>query len=312
MTTKPVRQVLDRQAAKQNVQRFVAPVQPLLQEVIDYSTAALVRCMASAPRNGTPDVSATHFVLFRQVIELADAIEVMLSHGCVTPTKPLLRSMFEAMLSLEYQLESTVDEDRRTLSWVHEDIRQRRRANLRIRDGEHTDGFLEDMPDEVFDGARQFVEDMTTVLQEPHMQEVVEEYRAFKKQHRRVPRWYSLFGGPRSVRELAEQCGLLDMYETKYREWSASLHAQGGLHRVFRLSDDEHITMRGLRHPDDLYFVVNMTVSFLVMSMMMLTNRYREGEAPERESWYAMKIKPELDALGDMELPVDEIVIDLW
>ena len=310
MTTEPMRQILDRQAAEKNAQRFVAPVQPLLQEAINYSTGALVRCMASAPRDGTPNVSATHFVLFRQIIDLADAIEGMLSHGCVTPTKPLLRSMFEAMLGLEYQVESTATEVRRTLSWVHEDIRQRRRASMRIRDGEHR--FVPNLPSEALDETLQHIEDMTSVLQEPHMQEVVEEYRTCKKQQRRSPRWYSLFDGPRSFRELAGRFQLEDMYETKYREWSALLHAQGGLHKVFRLAGDEQITMRGLRHPDDLYFIVNLTVTFLVMSMMLLTNRYREGEAPEREVWYAAKIKPELDALGDKKIPVDNIIVDVW
>ncbi|WP_419857815.1 DUF5677 domain-containing protein [Candidatus Palauibacter irciniicola] len=309
MPTEPVRYVLDRPRALENVQQFNEHVQPVLQEVVNYSARALLRCMRSTPPNSTPDVHVVHFALFRQIIELADAVEILLSHACVAPSKPLLRSMFEAMLSLQYQLEDEASETRRTLSWVHADVYQRRRSSERIRDRELTDRILEGMPDDALKDTERHIQAMTAFLNKPHMKEVVDAYAAHS--HRR-PRWYSLFGGPQTLRDLAKHLGWLDFYDIKYREWSTMLHAQGPLQEVMRPAGKKQVSMRGLRHPDDLYGVALFTLTFLLSAMATLTDRFRAGEAREREEWYKAEVRPAIDRLVHTRVTVEEETVGRW
>ena len=55
-------------------------------------------------------------MLFLNIIETADGLEVLFSNSCSNSAIPLLRSLFEAVNSLEYILEK--DFEKRSLSWL--------------------------------------------------------------------------------------------------------------------------------------------------------------------------------------------------
>ncbi len=314
--TEATNTVLDRRAAQERANTHFRFPRDLLQEVINYSTGMLGRCFSSIPTDATPDVGVAHIFLFRQVIELADTIEVMLSRGCVSPIRVVLRSMFESTVSLQYQLESEDDIDRRTLSWVQADIRQRRRASERIRDFEISDELTEKMPPEVQDDVLNHIDAMTVALNKPHMREVVEEYDRVRKQRRKwkqggAPRWYSLFEGPRSFELLAKRFHWSDLYDISYREWSAVLHGQGGVQEIFQSAEGGSTTLKGLRYPiDTIYFMVNLAANFLLQAIIIISNEYRPDEANERNAWYMTEIKPKLDKLGKMKLTIERETLE--
>ena len=120
MPTQPFRLLLDREEAVSRARPLTDLVSPVLQEVINYSTQALVRCESQmAPKGNDEDLHIAPIVLFRRSVELTDAIETLLTQSCVEPAFPLLRSSLEATLSLMYMFE-TGDEEKgeRTVAGV--------------------------------------------------------------------------------------------------------------------------------------------------------------------------------------------------
>jgi hypothetical protein len=70
-----------------------------------------------------------------------------------------------------------------------------------------------------------------------------------KRMKGRPPAWYSLYGGPSSLAELAEHLGHLDEYDVLYREWSGPIHASDLGRQV--ITGRGTIGFRELRAPEE-------------------------------------------------------------
>ena len=123
MPTKPLESVLYRELSILSTRDFIEVASPLLQELVNYGTNALVRCATS--RSGGVDEDLAVLTLYRQVIEATDGAEVLVSSACAGATVPLLRTSFEALLSMDYILEDPSSYARRSLSWLVGYVRQR-------------------------------------------------------------------------------------------------------------------------------------------------------------------------------------------
>ncbi|MCA1554180.1 MAG: DUF5677 domain-containing protein [Chloroflexi bacterium] len=55
-------------------------------------------------------------MLYLHIIEMTDGIEALIAESCPIPAIPLVRSSFEARLSIEYILKA--DYQRRSLAWL--------------------------------------------------------------------------------------------------------------------------------------------------------------------------------------------------
>src|SRR5205085_1346709 len=99
MPTKPLEAALDRDFSRVAAKELIEIASPLLQEIVNFGTNALQRCHISATGGEDEDIAA--LLLYRQIIEFTDGIEVLVSQACVVPAIPLLRASFEASLALE-------------------------------------------------------------------------------------------------------------------------------------------------------------------------------------------------------------------
>lgn len=115
MLTEPYKPIIDRDLLK-NLPRknLIDEVTATLREAVNYATNVFHRCEES--RRGRKEESLPALVCFLHMIQMTDAIEVLLSSGCGPPASILLRSSFEAKLAVEYILEH--DSKRRGYSWL--------------------------------------------------------------------------------------------------------------------------------------------------------------------------------------------------
>ena len=104
MPTKELESVLHREISKAIASPIIAIASPLLQELVNYSTWAYMRCATSTSEEY---VDRAPLTLFLHVIEMTDSIEVLITQSCPSPAFPLLRSSFEALLFLEYKQHPT-------------------------------------------------------------------------------------------------------------------------------------------------------------------------------------------------------------
>jgi hypothetical protein len=287
MPTDPHPAVLDRHLSVASAREVIEIACPLLRELVDHGTLALVRCGGSA--EGDVDVDVAPLALYRLQLEAVDGIEVLLSAACVNATVPLLRSTFEALLALEYICETKEDYVRRSLSWLlcynHQRLDLYDRLNPATTKGQEFQKILD--ADRVMRGKLKVPHDveaararLASVLEKPHFQPIETEFRSFERR----PVWFRLFNGPRNLRELAVHLNRGGLYETLYRVWSRVAHAQDFLSFV-----DGEGALKRLRNPAELRSGAGLAASFLLASTRILVGKFREGE--DLEPWCVREVR---------------------
>lgn len=302
MSTKALETILYRDLSIAEGKEMIDLVSPLLKEMVNYSTNVLARCAptpTTQPRN--PDEDVAVFALYRHIIELTDGIEVLLSKCCAVPTVPLLRSSFEALISLEYILENDSDYAKRSLSWLVGYTHQRI-ASYEIYDPSTTRGQqfqISSASDNIFSSinlppnldvqAQKGVSNLQSFLQEPHIQPIETEYQTFN----RKPHWYTLFGGPKSLVELCKHLNRAAFYDVLYRGWSRVTHSQDLLPFLDRTQSGEAAIGR-IRNPKQLKEVSSFPAVFLLSATRIVLKKFRPGEVVENGSlskWYIQEIQ---------------------
>jgi hypothetical protein len=114
MPIEPLETVIYRELQIARAGKFLDVVTPLFQELVNYGSNALTRCASSSNRGENEDLAVLN--LYRQILGLTDAFEVLVAASCAEPTIPILRSMFETLLGIEYILESKTTYVQRSLS----------------------------------------------------------------------------------------------------------------------------------------------------------------------------------------------------
>src|SRR5207244_2230497 len=79
---------------------------------------------------------------------------------------------------------------------------------------------------------KKLIADLQSMFVKPQFQPIEAEWQRLKAANRKDPEWYSLFGGPNSVRNLATKLGVPAMYEFLYRPWSGEIHAGEAMAKV--------------------------------------------------------------------------------
>lgn len=232
MPTKPLESVLYREFSKTQAKASLGLITPLLQELINNGTNVLIRCATSVTGEENEDLAA--FALYRHILEMTDAFEVLIGESCSTPTEPVLRSTFEALMALEYILESEKDYVSRSLLWLMQYVRSRislyesflptTRKGQQFQAALKRDKSIRNWNQEPINDAQKAIENLEKLLTGPQFSTILAEDTDLSKTRRKIE-WYSLFGGPKNLQELASYLKRDVQYEVLYRQWSKVAHA---------------------------------------------------------------------------------------
>jgi len=253
---------------------------------------------------------ATVQVLTRHVCEALDGVAVLAAKGCAEPCKPLLRSSFEAMLGIQYILEA--DEERRGLAYqvahAHRKITLYKRLDPNENAGKAlaaalvsdplATGLTQNLPAHI--DLQKLIANLEGMLRKPEYAAVEAEW--VKESKKKDAHWYSLFGGPKSLRDLAIQLKHGGMYEFLYRHWSNNVHA-GDCFETLSPAANGGVNIRPIRHPDGLQPMVGLAVSITLAVGRTLLHRYATQE--QRASFqaeYVATIQQRFQRLGQGEL----------
>ena len=288
MPTKPLESILYREFSKVEAKEFIDISSPLLKEIINYATNVLARCAASSSKK--PDEDLAILALYRHVIEQTDGIEVLLSQGCATAAIPLLRSSFEALMSMDYILESESDYSIRSLSWlvayIHNRITMYERLDTMTQKGQQ---FKKDIENDQMGSylrlafqkeARQARANLSSMLAKPHIVRIEEEYN-----RRNNPKWYQLFKGPPNTEALARHLKRGAQYTMLYRHWSTIVHAQDFSSFLMRTTNGRSVIKR-LRDTSEIKLTANLGATFCIETTRMALGKYRPGELRDFAKWY--------------------------
>ena len=256
------------------------------------------RCSQTAPDG---DENLAVLMPLHHVVEMLDGVEELLEESCVVASGPLLRSAFEASLALRYVLET--DFEQRGLAYVVADIKnqimwydemdpdtpagERFRSDMGI--SESTSEFPFPTPEECRTKAAKLRE----MLEEEGFKRVSDEYDSLAQG--RKPPWYSLFGGPANLRELAKRLGDVDDYLILYRRWSQTTHAVD-LYRQLT-SKDGAAAVRVIRSPEEMSTSYSLACAIGWEASDAVLTHYQPGELKQVSKWFLTEVNPALKRL---------------
>src|SRR5262245_12912832 len=260
---------------------------------------------AAAAKTGQ-EYHSSILALARHVIESVDGISIQVSKGGSYSCQPLLRSALEATLGVMYILEK--DTERRALAYsvthAHKRIKVYNRLDPSTQAGQQFRTLLKNDPFKEFFNRLPAIDfpkriaNLQSMLARTEYQPIEAEWQRMKSAHPRKedPAWYSLFGGPKNVRELAIHLNWAGLYEILYRIWSDEVHAGNALESIGAMGGEA--VWRPIRHPELLQSVVQHGTAFALWLAQRLIEGYAPERWPELKARYAEKIDSRAEELG--------------
>jgi hypothetical protein len=254
-------------------------------------------------------------MLVRHIIESLDGVAILVSKGGSHPSQPLLRSALEAVLGVLYMLEK--DTKQRALAYqladAHKKIRlydrldpttQAGKELRRLLDGDPVEGFFNALP---FINYPKLIANLQSLFTQPDFQPIETEWQRVKALDRRKrdPVWYSLFGGPASVRELAIHLRMTGLYELLYRMWSENVHAGMAMEALGRKGGAA--VVRPVRHPEQLQSAVQHAAAFALLLAKRLVEVYAPAKWPQLQTQYTERISKRAE-----ELARGQVILAPW
>lgn len=298
-----VSKILDRDVSRAQIEPIRIIAEPLLQDVIDDAVGVFARCSHTAPDG---DANLGILPPFHHIIEMVDGVQVLLAESGVAASLPVLRSAFEALVGIKYVLKE--NSENRALCYVVADLKDRIRwyDSMDPRTDRGTqyrqDIGLKDNPDypippldEVERGRAQ----IEGLLEQPLFRPHSDEYERTRRARKGIPPWFSLYEGPRNLRELTRVTGDLDDYVILYSHWSKTAHA---VDLSSQLGEKEGIaTIRVIRSPQNIEQQYLFATYFLLEAGRLILGYYRQGELVRYAKWYKERISTRLERLEAIE-----------
>jgi hypothetical protein len=276
----PAAKILDRDLSLSISKETRAIGAPLLREVIDEGVRVFERCSVTARGS---DENAGLLFPYLQLFELLDSLEVALDSAATGSV--LLRASFEALLTVEWVASDpslrygaayvVVDLHRRIKGWERFQHGHDRHKTLKATFEKDELGQHITLPIE--QDAEKRIAALRSLLAKPHLQDAEAEYQKLKN-----PAFYALWGGPRTLEQLALRLGRGGQYEFLYRLWSATAHTED-LQRQLG-SREGSAAVRPFRSGESLKDEYHFGVFFGLQAMRCLLKHYRPSEL---DTWFA-------------------------
>jgi hypothetical protein len=288
--------LLDRARSLKQAHEPITLAQPTLVEAVDFGADLFGRLLAAQRQDEVKDQRLALVFPYLILIEMLDGVEILLSSASPIVARLSLRTAFEALLTIDYILET--DTQRRALAWVVCDVHRRidvyemldpntpkGKEYEKVRS---VDVLVGQMPPLNVNSSLP-VKRLRRMLSYPHLVEAEKEFQTRRAVRRNSPSWYSFYGGPSHLRQLAEHLKLGGYFNVLYRVWSGTAHAQD-LYRQLTHSPDRKFAVRVLRDPSELSVAATHGLSFFIEATRKLIGYYLPAEMPAWQEWYKTRI----------------------
>ena len=297
MYKKPCEDVLDPERSKALNKEQIENDVAVLTEIINYGTFAIKRCMTS--HSGQVDVDLAPHFLYMHIMEMTDGVRVLTSQASFLPGVPLVRSMFEALLSLDFIFDD--DYENRSLTWlvckVFDLIKEQElfdpksdkyRELMKRVDGnrdEHIrpDRIMRSIPpipptdkSEALSGYRRF-------LRKPHVDAIAKKYQEKRKPPKHW--WMICELGIGNISVLADRVGLGATYRMLYPRWSSFSHARD-IRKLIASAGELGTAFERLRSSSDREHPAHFAAIFALKATEAMLQKFRHEESESYGRWY--------------------------
>ncbi len=304
MPTERFKQFLDPDLSKVSAKEPIEAASALIEEIRNYGHALFARC-AYRPEGGDENVAI--LFLYYHLLEMFDAVGVLVAESAPVPAELQVRAIFEALLALSYILKA--DTVHRAHAYLvsafvdrikfYETLDPSTPAGRRYRQSLASDPNCARMHLET--PHPEAIDRLKSGLAQPGYAEAYGQYQKVSRQ--RPPHWYQLFGGPTNLRELAREVGREGAYEILYGEWSILGHAKDALLRNLVEGKAGGPAVRPIRSPETIPQTVSHAVDFALEATRLMIQRYRPEELTRYAEWYVTEVRSLWFAVDELAAP---------
>lgn len=254
-----------------------------LEELCNFASNALVRCEKSLKGiKGTP---ATLIFLYFHIIQMSDGVQVLCSRASYDTAVLLLRSLWEATLSVEFIVES--DFEKRSTAWLASCYLKRKRSDelLRSIDGKKSKFELMQENDKVHRDTKFTLPDQMQLAKQLEQYDKMFEKQKFQEAlellgknrgNKKVKKWYAIDGGPNNLKELADHLEHPIEYEKIYKAFSDVSHGQDPGSAIEGIDGKQYLSP--MRSDKNSILVYSMTSNYLTIATNLVVNKIRPDE----------------------------------
>jgi hypothetical protein len=301
MSTQPLDTLLNRDRSKAMGKDVINIASPLLQEEIHYASNMLGRCLA---KRSIKEEDIAPLLLFMHIIEMTDAIEILISQSCPDPATNIVRSSFEALLQLEYMVEDNFEDraiafivknnmDQKEMLEVYDETTSKGKIYDEICQKDIIHGKFKLSNPEVINKIKEEIDKIKSALDNP-------KYLFFVNQLENKNYWFSFSHGPNNFKDLALHLKKGRDYYDLYKPWSIFAHAQDGVRFISNSSDINKLEILSLRRQDQIPFIAYMAHSYIMRAIICITDKYLHDEWGILSQWRITEVKPYTDVIERM------------
>jgi hypothetical protein len=218
--------------------------------------------------------------LFRQILEMGDAISVLFKAGCINASKPLLRTLLECYLQLKYLFE--INETQKGLQFMYHYETRLKEHNEKLAFPEKGGSYYEklkkdkhlkglDLPKWQKEIFSKNVEQINLAQNDVAYNDIKMEYERISKK-RKVKYWYELFDGPTSAEEILKIVEEAALYEFIYRDCSKYAHGEDIVHTNLQGFDNDNYIIADLRDLRQLDTVAQTSIMLIERACLLFVN----------------------------------------
>lgn len=292
MPTEPAYEFVPKHLKEEEPEVFklLAKFSEVIEETVNFGSLVFKWCNESL--EGKADKEVPLILLFRHVLELLDAVSILIKESSAEPCKLQLRSMFEALLSINYLLEE--DQEERAYAFLvnhaYKKIKTYKKLDPKTQQGKQFKGILKDTVlhdldlSDLFDLSK-MVDQQKELFRKDGFREAYQELERLRKEGRKNPNWYEFYSGPRDLEQLAIKLNKRDYYEYFYRHWSDYVHAADLI--TGNLGKTETGTyLTSIRQPFEAQSITSIAITMALEVYRNMINHYVPLQITHYRMWY--------------------------
>ena len=133
-----------------------------------------------------------------------------------------------------------------------------------------------------FESAVNYLAIGKALLESPKYLSVKNEYDLTRKKLKNNMAWYSLFNGPRNLKDLAEKLNHYVLYDVFFKNYSASTHGVDIIQGKLRGGSNENLGILQLRNPANAQDIVYNCFNFC----LLVYSNFLQTKLPEKQKEY--------------------------
>jgi hypothetical protein len=234
----------------------------------------------------------------RHAMELLEGISALIRNQLADPALLLLRGLFESVVQTLFILAK--DTENRAMSFMyfdllnnidwHEKLEPTSQKGKELAAWITKDIYLNSTK---FNKPPDFDASLSALISQKTISDYSKvhcEYEKHKSSGKKVKKWFSLFGGPQSIEQVAADVGIGGTYQIFYRHLSESVHGVG-IVRGKIVAEGGKGKIPDIRAPDKIQYVVSTSISISFLLLQKIIEVMCPEKVQEFNEFYIKEIR---------------------